>query len=578
MPVYEPNNQAVFVAAGAGAISGLVGNRSPSDTNQSNVDVSIFGAYAYLWAQAFDTQWGSAGADTFEITAISEASEAFFSGRFPYENVTVTEMLTPAAGIVAIIRSGDAYFSGGAVPPAPGTWLTQAAWFVDPANSTGVASNLNDGLTAVTPILDEGELYRRRMIASAAYGYQNDGYFPILQNTLVTYLSPPPTPSANPIYLVAEQVGAFNLSYTCAPTVIRSGTIATVQPRDGGNGPATGLTLLTSPFVVGNIGLQVWNVTRGTLCTILAVSEGVADITEPIALLTSPSTKILPSPAQTQTLSQVGDAITLLKPFPVQLAGVPNLRSRQAAGGTLGSAAISFLNFEIQSVGGGFTCSGDTSSTANLSRGVNFSQCVIDGPSKFAGCCIASVNTWWKSPTYVFNALGAYESGCLNSGYFGNGISYFDGWILIGSATAPVTYMLNDIPGNGPSVFHFGQVNAYNGTVLLTLNLAGSNVYLAPVLYGPGTEAINGTVTTAISLYNGAYIQKGSARTWAAYFAGTFGGAPILLEGQPNAVNFNTTTLVLGAVISACTPANLDNPAVLNSYAVYPGTGSSVHT
>jgi hypothetical protein len=44
-------------------------------------------------------------------------------------------------------------------------WKSQLTWFIDPANSTALASDENDGLTAITPLLSTAE-YRRRVFGA----------------------------------------------------------------------------------------------------------------------------------------------------------------------------------------------------------------------------------------------------------------------------------------------------------------------------------------------------------------------------------------------------------------------------
>src|SRR5579862_8508213 len=45
--------------------------------------------------------------------------------------------------------------------PSNNPFLTQAVWFVDPANSTGLASDNNSGLTATTPLLTWSQIVQR---------------------------------------------------------------------------------------------------------------------------------------------------------------------------------------------------------------------------------------------------------------------------------------------------------------------------------------------------------------------------------------------------------------------------------
>jgi len=91
-------------------------------------------------------------------------------------------------------------------------WWTQSQYFWDPANSTGLASDENDGLSATTPLLTNDEFYRRnngRFLAGAG-----------TQNITVTLMS---DCSDNDIFCANLQMRS-----TASSTITLQGTVTAV--------------------------------------------------------------------------------------------------------------------------------------------------------------------------------------------------------------------------------------------------------------------------------------------------------------------------------------------------------------
>lgn len=156
---YTPNNVSVYLAAFSGCLASI---GSPGTTNPS-VDAP---ALADAFAQAVDTQWGSAAPTAFEITSIQQLSLAAWSGRSPLvlpAGLTPSSYSAIANAIVTLAVNGNSQIvgeginpnspaspsspSGGLTPPANGSWSV-ANWWIDPVGG----SDLNTGKTAGSPL------------------------------------------------------------------------------------------------------------------------------------------------------------------------------------------------------------------------------------------------------------------------------------------------------------------------------------------------------------------------------------------------------------------------------------------
>ena len=140
---YVPNNQAIFIAAYAGALAGMgVSDRVPTDNNPS--DYSGLAEVAGAFAQCFD-QLYPGPVNTLSVLTVEEICETAWQERSPNAQAP---FLTPATytplcnALIAILQAGLAYFTAqGVSPNVPGggsiTRLSRF-WYVDGGTTTPV--------------------------------------------------------------------------------------------------------------------------------------------------------------------------------------------------------------------------------------------------------------------------------------------------------------------------------------------------------------------------------------------------------------------------------------------------------
>jgi len=123
---YVPQNRAVYIAAYAGALSGInLSNRSPSDPNAGDYVPNAIVAGAF--AQSYDTARGAGATNTLETETVQSMCEAAWQNRYPRSN-DPNLYTSICRAIIALVASGEAFFfgqgidpdipSGGSIPPA----------------------------------------------------------------------------------------------------------------------------------------------------------------------------------------------------------------------------------------------------------------------------------------------------------------------------------------------------------------------------------------------------------------------------------------------------------------------------
>lgn len=172
------------------------------------------------------------------------------------------------------------------------------AWFLDPGNVSGQASDQNDGTSVSSPLLSYGELARR-------WGT----YAPLFFGSVaLTWLSSGPVTDPvlfNPILLEGGR------SYLLGqPTVVASGHLGAVTAKNRATGQRLQANL---GFAVGpHVGRMLTNTTRGGVCFIDADLGGnVALLTQPLASnAPPPPADYSTAPAEVDTFA-LGDAFTI---------------------------------------------------------------------------------------------------------------------------------------------------------------------------------------------------------------------------------------------------------------------------
>ncbi len=445
--------------------------------------------------------------------------------------------------------------------------LTQAAWFIDPANSTGLASDKNSGASALLPLLTFKELQKRWTAAAIAYGGFN-GYEPLLQDTKITYLSSPASPLADPIKLSKARYGSNNLGLTYAPAVLKSSTILAITTARGGT---SGWQITsTAGFVAGDVGKNLVNTTRNTLCTIVKVAAGVADITEPLVYQTVVNPAAL-APAMVAPVA--GDSYNIIDACRVKLLGI-NLQQLAQDGNNFLREAVSFLNFSfVQTTNPFGTGSPDAIIVQGAMTGIgfnasgaSFSQCLFDANLSALAAWTQTINTVVNGTTNVSNgrhyAIGGLENGITTNG----SIIAVDGYCLckgrVGDQQAPQA-----------SVIQLGLVCAYGVQDAFTTEV-GTQIRMIAVNYG-SYRIIGACTRYLFRAVNGGLIMPFDSTPWATFCTASF--VKLLAnETVPcNMLAYSQTTLLFGALFEV-TIANLDNVAALAGCAVDPGTGTSV--
>jgi len=123
--MYSPNNVLVFIAAYAGAISGLAVAEKVL-VNNNPVDYDAISKVAGAFAQSFDTEWGLRPTSELDVSIIEEECEGTWEGRYPAtfkpSTVTPSTYTAQCKALIALVTSSEAYFAAqGIVPPSPGS-------------------------------------------------------------------------------------------------------------------------------------------------------------------------------------------------------------------------------------------------------------------------------------------------------------------------------------------------------------------------------------------------------------------------------------------------------------------------
>lgn len=183
MPSYTPQNLTVFSTAYCGAFAGLAaGGRQPRDITQG--DYLSYALVSVAFAECLDGLWGSASADTVQVFNLLLASYGVFDARNPGVSTLSLNRgtyLALAQAIIAAVTEAENALTGLGITPDPwpsggaATLVGQAFGpisatlihripiqgpdiYIDPSNTSGHASDTNDGLSAGSPILTTDHL------------------------------------------------------------------------------------------------------------------------------------------------------------------------------------------------------------------------------------------------------------------------------------------------------------------------------------------------------------------------------------------------------------------------------------
>lgn len=485
-------------------------------------------------------------------------------GGFPFISVLNTLALAgfPVTGLVegqpAAIRDRFSLWAynpedasaadGNHIPSTtgPGCWVytgafdaaTQAnstLWVVDPANSSGTASNDNDGHSNVTALLTFEEVVRR------CGGRSPDTGATAIE---VRFLSGQPN-STDPIAFQPVGIAATGTSVLFdavlqAPAF--TGTLATVTPKNNTVAPGNPLSVTvnttTGAFAAG---LLLVNATRGNSRARVARNTGGAnfEISQPVVPWSGSG---FYSPSEVDTWAP-GDAITgfALPTVHVQEIGIESahtflasfVQTHQISLGDAGGAGLDLTTL----YGAVQLIDSDTPGSVDAEGLITF----------IANCYSATTNRFTGSADYF-----------TNGGFFGSGIgiAFFSRMI----------FTLDTILGPGGGIF-FEPIEIENG-----LCLDGGYLYQAgglnELFAGPGS-ALYGAGSfnnqSGIVLYTAPAVQT---------FLATI-SLSSLATGYSRATAAGLTTIHGGIALTA---ANLDAAAGAAGFGGYAEGGGAVFT
>ena len=151
---YPPQNKTVYTAAYAGAIAGIAASqRTPTDELASDPPVVGDADIAGAWAQEFDTQWGTVAPSTLDVLSIEECSAAVFIGNCPPPTspfLAPSNWTGPVLAVIAIVKSGEAYFASQGVTPDPWPSGGGGSGTTGATGPTGATGATGTGITGAT--------------------------------------------------------------------------------------------------------------------------------------------------------------------------------------------------------------------------------------------------------------------------------------------------------------------------------------------------------------------------------------------------------------------------------------------
>ncbi len=341
-------------------------------------------------------------------------------------------------------------------PIIPASW-TIPNWYVDPANSTGCASNSNNCTSATCGGGGVGPCLLVTEITGHRWGTQSPT---LAQNTTITVLSPETLNQEHIIltpYVVAGSV--FGLIDT--PTLEGTFTLGVVTPKNR----ATAQLLTSTGFAVGNPGDLVVNATHPSNARIYQIAAGTATLTQPLAPITIADASDFPSamPAEVDTWA-TGDSVIV---YSLPLLNIDHLvgEGGQTVPSTIGGTSWVqnvLIPDNTGSPGNSYFAIGQPSSTT-VAWFVNSTVepfAIVQGPTAGGVDGSFDVNDWFAGGlsisdgsmvggacvlfgcgVYQFaaidgdaiassglnNGMNMYEQGFLGLVYAANGVSLFNG-------------------------------------------------------------------------------------------------------------------------------------------------------
>jgi hypothetical protein len=264
---YTPNNPQVYYAAFAGAMAGF-------STSITDTDYASQSQWANAFAQEVDAIFGGQSYTQLQLSTIQEASFQVWSGRSPLpspENVTPSAYSQPATAVVdmALAANSESQAASGL---SPASWAV-SQWYIDPQNSTGMASDANAGTTQAAPLKTWAGLV-------AKWGTNAPT---LRQTTTVTFLSSH-TDDSDPVLCNPLLTNGASLVFTGTSTVLHSGTLSGVVAKNRATPQLWQVNLGVDPTPYVGVAL-FHDKTTGAYCFIRRVVSGdLCELTQPLSL------------------------------------------------------------------------------------------------------------------------------------------------------------------------------------------------------------------------------------------------------------------------------------------------------
>jgi hypothetical protein len=418
-----------------------------------------------------------------------------------------------------------AMFSAYSIPPvAPASW-SEPEWDLDPANSSGHASDSNSCTSTSAPCLTFAQIASRWTT-----------YAPILQQTTTFRLMSAQTGSSDPIFIGVQTFGA-TFAFLGVPTTAATGTLAGVVAKTygtAGSGHPLQATLAAG-LVAGQ---KIVNTTRGSSTAFLfsLVSGTTWNLTQPLSAPTNP-----PTIHRTEVNTWAnGDAYTV-ETLPKAFMPAWQAQILQFTSGGAGSmmqdvdliAGPSSPGYEYTNVSG-----------RSAWQDVAVDRIIVQSSSDtmdYEGCFLSTLQVQGPSITQL-NTILSLNGGALRSNFGYSNISAQFGNDIIFSSNTQVWNSTYGITGasNADGVYINTSSSIQVGSAGSLSVMAGETV----PFYGPGQ--LNAWGSSQLSYIAGA--SKAAA---------TFlGPAPTINQGSSACLGIPTassTTLTCNLTISAST-------------------------
>ena len=308
----------------------LLGFALDADAERGDVGIVTIGGGPLLVVPVPNPGGGGASAGTIIVpnnaaltalnvatpVALQQGQEAFVQSNGGVWTLNLVSALTVGNTVLSATGVAGAQWVrrnvNGYVPNA----LKQTAWFVDPQNVSGTASDENTGLDATHALVNKKEIFRR-------WGYT---WSPNIVgiNVLVTYLSPDSVgdgSGTDPGLFAPNLIqGATFKQIAVLPAATFTGTLLAVTAKSR----AVGGTALRSTFTVATgavaVNMMLVNATRGNSRAFAQRNTGAGlwQISQPFA----PAAGVgFPSATEVDTWAN-GDAITGYALMPINIARV----------------------------------------------------------------------------------------------------------------------------------------------------------------------------------------------------------------------------------------------------------------